>query len=81
MEAQIISSNEYLPALPESSIVEMDNTHYVLLLEEGEGEDYEFIQKEVKPIKTFQGFTAVEDPEALEGKKVLSRGAFTLIGN
>src|SRR5690606_14669138 len=61
VEAQIISSSNLEPALPEEAIVEVDNAHSVLVLE-GEGEAYEFNRREVKPLHTFNGFTAIEDP-------------------
>lgn len=81
VEAQIISSSNLQPAIPEEAIVEVDNAHYVLILEKGEGEAFEFSRREVKPLHTFNGFTSIEDPEALEGKQILTRGAFNLIGN
>lgn len=81
VEAQIITSNNLQPALPEAAIVEVDNAHYVLVLKKGEGDNYEFIQRKVKLQHTFQGFTSIENPETLEGNQILIRGAFNLIGN
>ncbi|NJY61583.1 efflux RND transporter periplasmic adaptor subunit [Salinimicrobium sp. CDJ15-81-2] len=81
VEAQIITKNKDLPALPEEAIVEVDNAFYVLVLDQNSGENYIFNRREVKPAETFKGYTTLEDPEALTGKQVLTRGAFNLLGN
>lgn len=81
VEAQIITSSNIHPAFPEEAIVEVDNAHYVLVLEDIKGEDYVFTLREVHPRNTFNGFTAIEDPENLQDNQVLTKGAFNLIGN
>lgn len=81
VEAQIITRSNLGPALPEEAIVEVDNAHYILVLENRNGNNYVFTRREVNPQKTFNGFTAVEDPEALEGKQILTKGAFNMIGS
>lgn len=81
VEAQIITKNKDLPALPEEAIVEVDNAYYVLVLDERSEENYNFKRRQVKPAVTFNGYTALEDPEALTGKQILTRGAFNLLGN
>lgn len=81
VEAQIITSNNLYPALPESAIVEVDNVHYVLVLEKRNGEEYFFTRREINPTNTSNGFTAVENPDTLKGKQVLTKGAFNLIGS
>ena len=81
VEGQIITKNKDLPALPEEAIVEVDNAFYVLVLDQSSGENYIFKRRQVKPAETFNGYTALEDPEALTGKQILTRGAFNLLGN
>ncbi len=81
VEAKIITDSKQLPALPEAAIVEVDNAHYVLVLENRNGDEYIFTRVQVKPQATYNGFTAVEDPEALRGKQILTKGAFNLIGS
>lgn len=81
VEAQIITNSNLYPALPEAAIVEVDNAHYVLVLEKRNDEEYIFRRHEVKPENTSNGFTAVQNPDVLKGKQVLTQGAFNLIGN
>ncbi len=66
VEAQIITSSKKLPALPEGAIVEAGNLHYVLVLQESAGNEMSFTRKEVTPGHTYNGFTAIENAEALK---------------
>ncbi|NJX17337.1 efflux RND transporter periplasmic adaptor subunit, partial [Tamlana crocina] len=59
VEAQIITKNKDLPALPEEAIVEVDNAFYVLVLDQNSGENYIFNRREVKPAETFKGYTTL----------------------
>ena len=81
VEAQIITSSDLQPALPEEAIVEVDNSHFVLVLENRHEDEYVFTRREVDPQTTFRGFTAIKTPDALKGKQILTKGAFNLIGN
>ncbi len=81
VEAQIITNSNLNPALPEAAVVEDNNAYYVLVMENRNGDDYVFRRMEVNPQNTFNEFTAIEDSEALRGKQILTKGAFSLIGS
>lgn len=81
VEAQIITNSNAFYALPTDAIVEVDNSHYVLVLENRTADGYVFSRQQVSPQKTFQGFTSIENPDSLKGKRILIKGAFTLIEN
>lgn len=81
VEAQITTTSKKLPALPQEAIVEVNNAHYVLVLQEKRGGDMIFTREEVKPNATYKGFTSLEDAEALQGRKILTNGAFNLLGS
>lgn len=81
VEAQIITNNNTYNALPADAVVEVENSFYVLALENTTADGFVFTRQQVSPLKTFEGFTAIEDSDALKGKRILTKGAFTLIGN
>lgn len=81
VEAQIITNSNLHPALPEEGIVEVENSHYVLVLENWNEEGYVFIRQQVNPQNNYKGFTAITSADGFAGKQILIKGAFDLIGN
>lgn len=81
VEAQIITSSQKLPALPQQAIVEVNNAHYILVLKENRENEMVFTREEVDPLNTYKGYTALKNIENLTGKSILTKGAFTLIGS
>ena len=81
VEADIITEDEIRFALPENAIIEVGEIHYVLVLEKEEGDRLFFNRKVVEPLSTSNGYTAIKNAEALKGKKLLTKGAFDLLGN
>ncbi len=81
VEAQVVTNSKLLRALPAEAIVELYNSHYVLVLESRSEDDYVFTRQQVNPQKTNNGFTSIENSETLEGRKILTKGAFNLIEN
>ena len=80
VDAQIITNSTKESALPESAIISMDDSHYVLL-NETEGDSYSFSRKEVTVGESFSGFTMIKNSSDFEANdKFLVQGAFNLIG-
>lgn len=69
-------------AAPEGAVVQQGNAHFILILEE-EGEDGFRLRKvEVSPGRTSGGLTELQGLENADAsKKVLSAGAFSLVGS
>lgn len=82
VNADIITDSSVSNALPETAIVEIDESHYVLVLDEENNSDYYFTQIKVGQGKTFNGYTEIHDNVLLKASdKFLVNGAFSLIGN
>lgn len=81
VEARIFTNTNLHKAVPEDAVVEVDNAHYVLTLEKKDGEAYVFTRRKITAKNNFNGYTALEDPEVIGGKQILTKGAFDLIGN
>ena len=82
VNADIITDSNVSNALPETAIVEIDESHYVLVLDEEDNSDYYFKQIKVGKGKTFNGYTEIHDNVLLKASdKFLVNGAFSLIGN
>ena len=80
VDAQIITNSTKESALPESAIISMDDSHYVLL-NETVGNSYSFTRKEVMTGDSFNGFTMIKNSSDFEANdKFLVQGAFNLIG-
>ncbi len=79
VDAQIITNSTKESALPESAIISMDDSHYVLL-NETEGDSYSFTRKEVTVGESFSGFTMIKNSNDFDATdKFLVQGAFNLI--
>lgn len=81
VEAEIITASNTATALPENAITEVGEAHYVLVLKKEDEDKFIFTRKAVEPQSNFNGFTAIQDPESMRNKKLLTRGAFDLFGN
>ena len=79
VEANIVTSEEKRPGLPEEAIIEQEGEYYILVLEKEDGENYYFRRQSVTPGETFEGVISLENAESLEKETVLLKGAFNLI--
>ncbi|MDX1363232.1 efflux RND transporter periplasmic adaptor subunit [Arenibacter latericius] len=81
VEAGIVTENKKLKALPEESIISVDNDRYVVVLVSEDNEGYSLEAKKVSIGDSYGGFTAITDLENLkENDKVIVKGGFNLIG-
>ncbi len=80
VEAQIITDKKKEKALPTESIVSLDNTNYVLVLETTTDSNYVFRRREVLPGDAFDGFTIIKNSSDFkEDDQFVTKGAFPLI--
>ncbi len=80
VEAEIITDKRKAKALPAESIVSLDNTSYVLVLDTKTDSNYIFKRREVLPGDTFNGFTIIQNStDFKQDTQFLTKGAFTLI--
>ncbi|WP_282018247.1 efflux RND transporter periplasmic adaptor subunit [Salegentibacter mishustinae] len=80
VEAEIITDKRKAKALPAESIVSLDNTNYVLVLDTKTDSNYTFKRRKVLPGDTFNGFTIINNSvDFNQDTQFLTKGAFTLI--
>jgi cobalt-zinc-cadmium efflux system membrane fusion protein len=80
VEAEIITDKRKAKALPAESIVSLDNTNYVLVLDTKTDSNYTFKRRKVLPGDTFNGFTIIKNSADFnQDTQFLTKGAFTLI--
>ena len=80
VEAEIIIDKRKAKALPAESIVSLDNTNYVLVLDSKTDSNYTFKRRKVLPGDTFNGFTIIKNSADFnQDTQFLTKGAFTLI--
>ncbi|MFY0713516.1 efflux RND transporter periplasmic adaptor subunit [Seonamhaeicola sp. NFXS20] len=81
VNAEIITHEITSSALPQNAVVEMENNHYLLVLDEVDEQNYYFIQTKVTVGKTHDGYTEIKSVN-LENNNTqyLTNGAFSLIG-
>jgi cobalt-zinc-cadmium efflux system membrane fusion protein len=80
VEAEIIIDKRKAKALPAESIVSLDNTNYVLVLDTKTDSNYTFKRRKVLPGDTFNGFTIIKNSADFnQDTQFLTKGAFTLI--
>ena len=80
VEAEIITDKRKAKALPAESIVSLDNTNYVLVLDTKTDSNYIFKRRKVLPGDTFNGFTIIKNSADFnQDTQFLTKGAFTLI--
>lgn len=81
VEANIITDSHIAKALPSESIIVIDDTSYVLVLDKKEGDIYYFRQETVTVKNSYSGFSEIENANAFTLKtQFLTRGAFNLLG-
>lgn len=81
VNAEIITDNTKSLALPENAVVNLDNQNYILVLDEKIDNMLYFKQLKIDVGKTVNGFTELKNIETLKKTdKVISKGAFSLIG-
>jgi cobalt-zinc-cadmium efflux system membrane fusion protein len=82
VEAKISTSTSNQFALPESSVVNIDNSYYVLALEKQADSTYYFKREKVEIGATDGGFTKIINARNFKADtKFLSKGAFNLISD
>ena len=80
VEAEIITDRRKAKALPAESIVSLDNTNYVLVLDTKTDSNYIFKRREVLPGDTFNDLTIITNSaEFNQDTQFLTKGAFNLI--
>lgn len=80
VEAEIFTTTDSLPALPQEAIVNIDELHYVLVKTAEEPEGIKFDRKEIQVGKTANGFTEIKNAgDFNENFEFLVKGAFNLI--
>lgn len=80
VEAEIIIDKRKAKALPAESIVSLDNTSYVLVLDTKTDSNYIFKRREVLPGDTFNDFTIIKNSADFnQDTQFLTKGAFNLI--
>jgi len=77
-EIEVISKQAF--ALPEDAVIEADGETFILILEAQENNGYMFEQVEVKIGKKYNGFVEVISETITPTDKILTKGAFSLVG-
>ncbi|MEY8849353.1 efflux RND transporter periplasmic adaptor subunit [Psychroserpens sp. XS_ASV72] len=81
VNADIIINNKNAVVLPETAVVEVDNENYILTLDEEDENQYYFNQQKVDVGTTVDGLTELKNSSNIKNAdKILSKGAFSLIG-
>jgi cobalt-zinc-cadmium efflux system membrane fusion protein len=80
VQAQIITDKKEEKALPTESIVSLEDTYYVLVLDKKTDSNYIFKRREVLPGDDFGDFTIIKNSSDFkQDDQFLTKGAFTLI--
>jgi len=81
VDSEIETESQAGKALPETAVVEIDGSHFVLRLQNEADGAYEFEQVEVSIGNTREGFTELKNTEKFKpSDKFLTKGAFNLLG-
>ncbi|MDM1407901.1 efflux RND transporter periplasmic adaptor subunit [Myroides sp. DF42-4-2] len=75
MNAEIDTHSAQTKALPEESVVYFEAKHFVFI--EVSKQTYQLVPVEIG--ETENGFTAIRNTETLQGKSIVSKGAYTLL--
>jgi len=82
VNADIITDTSSSKALPETAVIEVDENHYVLVLDEEVDETYHFKQVKVSIGNSANSYYEILDNGLLkETDKILTSGAFSLVGD
>ena len=81
VDAEIITDSQSSIALLSNAIVEEENEHYILVLDEQTQTDYYFTKTNIEIENVNEGYTSIKQNSELKKEdKILNRGAFSLIG-
>ena len=80
VEAEIFTTTDSLPALPQEAIVNIDELYCVLIKTDEDSEGIKFDRKQIQVGKTVNGFTEIKNAgDFNENSQFLVKGAFNLI--
>lgn len=80
VEAEIFTTTDSLPALPQEAIVDLEDRHYVLIKTGKQTDVIKFDRKEIQVGRTANGFTEIKNAADFdENSEFLVKGAFNLI--
>lgn len=80
VQAEIYTTSVSRLSLPLNALIEVDNSNYVLVLENSSDEGYSFVKKEVKPGKSNkENIEILNASDFNENTQFLIKGAFNLI--
>lgn len=81
VDASIVTESFLAKALPNESIVNLENKNYVLALEKEEDGIYYFREMGVKATDGYRGYTPIENGKMFkQTDRFLTKGAFNLLG-
>jgi cobalt-zinc-cadmium efflux system membrane fusion protein len=82
VNAGIITNSAFAKAVPNTSIVFVNQISYVLVLDKIEGETYYFKQVEVVVKESYEGFSIVQSGSVFKPQtQFLTKGGFHLLGD
>lgn len=80
VEAEIFTTTDSLPALPNEATVNLEDKHYVLIKTGEDSDSLKFERREIQIGKTANGFTEIKNADDFtENSEFLVKGAFNLI--
>jgi cobalt-zinc-cadmium efflux system membrane fusion protein len=80
VEADILTTSESKPALPQSALVEIDGKYYVLVLNTSSADTYSFKKQEVIPGVANNGYVDILNVQDVKNNtEILINGSFNLI--
>lgn len=80
VEAEIFTTTDSFPALPQEAIVNLEDRYYVLVKTGEDPEGIKFDRKEIQVGRTANGFTEIKNAKDFnENSEFLVKGAFNLI--
>lgn len=81
VEASIVTDSAFAKALPNESVIVVDEVYYVLVLEEKVDNVYYFRQEEIVVKGSYDGFSLIESKKGFEPNTTfLTTGIFNLLG-
>ncbi len=81
VNATIITSDKTALSIPNEALVSLNDSSYLLILESNKDEVYGFRPIKVETGDTYMGYTVIKNPDDLpENPRILTKGAFTLMG-
>jgi cobalt-zinc-cadmium efflux system membrane fusion protein len=81
VNATIITSDKKALSIPSEALVSLNDSSYLLILETNKDDVYSFKPLKVETGETYMGYTAIKNLDDLpENPRILTKGAFTLMG-